>query len=432
MIRSLKLALALIRIPHLAFSLFVFPLVLSIGLVLAQLFATAAAMSVSSAITETVTPANESREENNLLRWLLFGSGKLRPKTTLCRWSGPTAEIPFEHPTTDECRPDRFDVALTVSDPSTYDPTPFMKLFNGQVDRIHICRSCRPDVVIAVSPSGAILSNAYSMFGLGILFLPYTNKEIHEHRIATRRATETITQNLGSIAVHIPEIENAIDVASLRSTLPITANVAALIVISLWLALRAHRKVLDYFSANDVLLPMVAACGKQRFYAAIWLLTMMRVGCFLAASIPLVALGLRDIFEGNQEIAVAAPPVSQFCVWVVALIATIALATVIASISELKHRHTFLSFAYKFIPMIVAFMGAAVWGASFILPYQSFGSLRLTLASLPIVGLAPIVVAPVTNLPLAPMVLHGILATLAVGFILRRNARWFAAHLEEV
>lgn len=430
MLRSVKLALALIRIPHLAISLFLVPLVLSIGLVIAQLFATAAAINVASVGMEKMTASTELQEENNLLRWLLYGSGKLRPQLTVCRWSAPSADVPREHPTTRECSPDRFDIAINVPDPATYDPTPFVRMFTGQVDRIHICQTCHPDVVITVAPNGTITSRASSMFGLGILFLPFTNREINEHRIATRRATESIMQHLGAISLRIPEVENAIGVTSLRTTLPITANVAALVIISLWLALRAHRKVLDYFSHNDVLLPMVAACGKQRFYSAIWLLTMMRVWCFLGASIPLVCFGLNDIFEGSGDSL--AIPATHFFVWLLALTATTALATVVASISELKHRHTFLSFTYKVVPMVFAFSGAALWGASFILPYQSFGTLRLGLSSLPIIGLGPIVVAPVTNLPLLPMVTHALLATTAVVIILRKNARWFAAHLEEV
>lgn len=431
MLRSFKLALALIRIPHLALSLFLLPLIVSIGLVLAQLFVTVAVINVSTVDTETLTASTKFQEDNNLLRWLLFGSGKLRPPLIVCRWSGPTSTVPREHPTTPDCRPDRFDIALNVPDPDTYDPSPFVKLFNGQVDRLHICRGCNPDVVITTSASGATSSRAHSMFGLGILFLPYTNREIHDHRIATRRATESIAHHLGSISVSIPEVEKAIGVSALRGTLPLTANIAMLVIISLWLALRAHRKVLDYFSSNDVLLPMVAACGKQRFYSAIWVLTMLRVLCFLGASIPLVYFGLSDIFGGVGDVQ---PPVSAsyFCLWLLTLIASLALATVLASISELKHRHTLLSFGYKFVPMLLAFMGAAAWGASFVFSYQSLGVLRLSLSSLPIIGLGPVVVAPVTNLPLFPMATHALLATAAVVILLRRNARWFAAHLEEV
>jgi hypothetical protein len=231
--------------------------------------------------------------------------------------------------------------------------------------------------------------------------------------------------------MHIPEISEAIGISSLKGTLPITTNIALLVVIALWLALKAHRKVLDYFSRNDVLLPLAAACGKQAFYSAIWILTLFRVGCFLGASIPLMYFGLDDIFSSNVGIDLSFS-LAHGAAWLVALVSALGLATVIASIAELKHRHSLLSVSYRVLPLLGAFFGAMVWGASFIMPLHACGVFRLIVSALPIVGIAPILVAPVTGLPYAPMMIHAVLAIIGLTWLLKRNARWFAAHLEEV
>ena len=431
MLRSTRIALAFLRIPHLALSLFVFPLLISLGIVIIQLLVTGAAVQLASSNAQTVAAMTSTESNGHPVRWLLYGSGELRPPLKVCRWISKDGTRAHETPPDPSCSPDRLDVALQVQDPANFDATKFVALFNGHVDRLHVCTACQPDVVITPEAPDKTSSRAYSVFGLSILFLPYSNKDVGERRVAIRESLEHVQNALGTISMHIPEITEAIGISSLRGTIPITANVALLVVIALWLALRAHRKVLDYFSRNDVLLPLAAACGKQTFYSAIWILTLLRVGCFLGASIPIMYLGLSDIITSNVEVNFSFP-VLRSIVWLIALISTLAFATVIASIAELKHRHSLLSFSYRFLPLLGAFVGALVWSASFIVPLQSVGMFRLALSAIPVLGITPILVAPITGLPYLPMTVHAVLASCALVWLLRRNARWFAAHLEEV
>jgi energy-converting hydrogenase Eha subunit E len=60
------------------------------------------------------------------------------------------------------------------------------------------------------------------------------------------------------------------------------------------------------------------------------------------------------------------------------------------------------------------------------------GVVRSVIVSIPLVGLAPLFAAPVT-MPHATFVLiHAVTSTILVVLVLRNNARWFGAHLEEV
>lgn len=425
--RSFRIAAALLRIPHLALSLFAVPLILSLGIVVVQLLATGAAIQLMSSPGRAAVAAKVA--DTNPIRWMIYGSGDLRGPLKVCRWGVNPQGV--ETPLAEGCAPDRLDVAIHVDNPESFDVSRFHKLFEGHIDRLHVCRSCQPDVVITPGTSGEVSSKAHSLFGLSILFLPYSNKEVVDHRIVIKETYDEIQRSLGSISMHIPEISEAIGISSLKGTLPITTNIALLVVIALWLALKAHRKVLDYFSRNDVLLPLAAACGKQTFYSAIWILTLFRVGCFLGASIPLMYFGLDDIFSSSEGIDLSFS-LLHGTAWLVALLSALGLATVIASIAELKHRHSLLSVSYRFLPLLGAFLGAMAWGASFIVPLHACGVFRLIVSALPIVGIAPILVAPVTGLPYLPMMTHAVLAIIGLSWLLKRNARWFAAHLEEV
>ncbi len=429
--KSLHLAWSLIRIPHLAISLFLFPLIMSLLLVFVQLVATGVLLKASSVESATTQLATKRREEFSAIRRVLFGSPDLRPALRVCRWMHAPGDVENEHPPDADCAPDRLDVALHVPDPASFDPSRYYDLFSGQVDRLHLCKSCRPDVVVKIDSVGGARSEVYSVYGLGVLSLPYTKNEVRDQKIQLMRNIGDIQNSLGDLHFYLPDVEGGIGISQLKSSIPFTLNVGMLVLIALWLALRAHRRVLDYFSHNNVLLPLVAACGKGNFYTALWALTLLRVGCFLCASVPLVFLGLEDIAGpsvfSNLEISSW-----QIGMWVVALIAAFGLATVIASIAELKHRHNVLSFAYKFIPIVIALAGAAVWGGSFIFPTDSMATVRLWISAVPVIGMTPIFLAPIIKLPLAPLLVHTACSIVLLKWALAHNARWFAAHLEAV
>lgn len=424
---SLHLAFCLMRIPHLALSLFAFPLVISVLIVWCQLVVTGLALKAFENQEARYSVQGEPPPDFSLMRYLLYGSGELRPAPLVCRWVQHAGgeEVPPDQ----ACAPDRLDVALHVAEPAAFSADEYVELFSGQVDRVHLCKTCEPDIVIDLLKGQKPTSKASSMFGLGVLSLPFTKRD--QLLVQRLRLMTATLDALGDLRLMVPDVPNGIAISQLRSSLPFAINIAVLVLISLWLALRAHRKVLDYFSRNDVLLPLAAACGKGKFYAALWILTLARVACFLCASVPLVFFGLRDvggtdIFNG-LEIGFA-----DALVWLVSLSSTFALATIIASISELKHRHNLVSLLYKFVPITLAGLGALVWFLTFILPGEFMATVRVGLAAIPIVGISPILLGPVIKLPQAVMMLHAALAIFLVWRALKGNARWFAAHLEEV
>lgn len=429
--KAIHLTLSLIRIPHLAVSLFLFPLLISLGLVVIQLVVTGVLLKASSLEAPQSLLANQHPDESSLLRRILYGSPEPRQVLRVCRWVSAAQDGVHEDPPNTDCAPDRLDVALRVVDPGTFDPSRYVELFSGQVDRLHVCKSCQPDAVITIDSAGRPRSEVYSVYALGVLSLAYSKGEVRDQRSQLRRNIGDITKSFGELHLHLPDVEGGIGISQLRSSVPFTLNVGFLVLIALWLALRAHRKVLDYFSHNNVLLPLVAACGKGRFYAALWMLTVLRVGSFLLASVPMVFFGLQDI-AGPDVFRVLEMPVWWLLIWTAALVLAFGLATVVASIAELKHRHSVLSLCYKVMPILVALIGTIVWSGSFVLPTESMATLRVWLSAIPIVGMTPIFLAPIIKLPLVPLLVHMVLCFALLRWALWHNAQWFAAHLEEV
>jgi multisubunit Na+/H+ antiporter MnhC subunit len=177
---------------------------------------------------------------------------------------------------------------------------------------------------------------------------------------------------------------------------------------------------------------MVAATGQSAFYGALWILTLIRVGAFLAGAVPLTLLGIQGIMdtEGVGETFFGQP--LELALWFTALVSGFALATLVASLADLKHRHHLLSMLYKYVPLALCLLGTVVWTFTFILDGPLFGHLRTVITAIPVLGMGPVLVAPALKPELFALSIHTVLTVLLAGWALRSNARWFAAHLEEL
>lgn len=427
--RSLRLALALIRIPRLFATLFLLPLLLSMIVVALQVLFTALLVRGMDSDARPVDQKLSDFQENNFARAILFGSGKPLPSLLVCRWvTAPAGTVPAEAPPSPECAPDRLDIAIHTDHPDTFEVTRFAEAFEGNVERLHLCRSCRPDVVINTG-LGETVSDIYSVWGLLIINLIRFNPEQY---VSGLREFEGIQSMFGERFLHIEGFRAPITLNSLYKTLALGMNVACLIVIALWLALKAHRKVLDYFARSGALLPMVAATGKGSFYGALWILTIMRVGAFLLAAIPVTWFGLFDLLDERDLRLLRGENASELILWCAAIGASFALATLIASISDLKHRHALLSFAWRYIPLVLCLAGGGVWAITFLLESESSLAVRQITTMLPLVGTAPVLVAPVFRPDFNVLAVHTLLTAGLITLALKRNARWFAAHLEDL
>lgn len=435
MIKACRLAWSLIRIPHVTFTLFLFPMIGSLLLVLGQLIGTGIVVRSVSADARLVAGAmkQQSGDSVSLLRYVLHGSGLPRPALKVCRWQPDPNSITGESPPGAECAPDRLDVAIQAGGLSDVEIEQLASWFEGQVDRVHICERCSPDVVLLRADDGTPRAHALSVYGLGVLGLGMSRKDgkMIEKRSEYIRSISEFQETVGRMSFFIPESNSFVELSAENVLMPFTANAVLLTIIALWLALRAHRKVLDYFSQNGVLLPLVAATGKKTFYSAIWILTFTRVACFLGVALPMCYIGLHDI-SGDNVVSLLRPHARLIGIWAVVLVTTLAFLTTVSSIADLKRRASLLAFVYRYVPFVCAFVGAAAWAASFLLVGEGAATFRLVLSSLPVLGLMPLMMAPVLQLPLWVLVFHGTLSLVALLVVLRANTTWFAAHLEEV
>lgn len=432
LLSALRLAVALARIPRLFATLLLIPLFLSLVLVYFQLLVTGLFVQTLTQKQENVETTLRQVKKENLGRQLLYGRGVELPPITVCRWNyvqhtdGKLYEMPPPG-----CDPDKLDVAVHVEDPSTFDAAEYEKIFNGNVERLHICKECRPHVVIEVGAKEN-KTQVFSVWGMLVLSLIQFNDDVTEQYISVVKNFDKIKFKIGDISFHSSGFRHPVGVRMMYVSMAVVFNIALLIVITMWLALRAHRKVLDYFARSGALLPMVAATGKGVFYAAIWILTFFRVGAFLVAAVPLTIYGFSEILRKDQVTSVFGSDYVALLLWVIAIVTSLGLATLISSISELKQRHQFLSFMYRYLPITVCAFGMVLWSASFISDSDYTGTFRNVMTSLPILGMGPVLIAPVFKPNFDVLAIHTVLTSLLFIFALKHNARWFAAHLEDL
>ncbi|MBX7138269.1 MAG: hypothetical protein K1X83_09820 [Oligoflexia bacterium] len=430
--RALRLVIALCRVPRLFSSLLLFPLILGLVVMCAQLLVTSLILQAGRKSIGPVESTDPGREKlRSIVSNLIYGHETPQP-LRICRWQtkvvdGQAIELPPDDP---HCAPDRLDVALKVKHPDLFDPTQFQLILDGTIERLHICSSCHPDVVIV--PGTPVRTEVSSVWGLLVLGATSLNPDVGEKLKSARTDMRRIWDSVGSIEFYSSGLRDAVKIKDLYVTSAIVINIAGMIVIALWLALKAHRRVIDYFARSGALLPMAAGCGSSNFYLAIWMLTCLRVAAFLIAVIPLSAYWLYDMVDPEQLYAIFGSDLLALALWIAAVSAGLGLATVIASIGELKQRHFLFSFGYRYVPLLIAGLGTIVWMATFIIGTPFWGFCRNIITLLPVLGLTPIIIAPIFKPSYLALVLHSGLALLLLLQMVRSNARWFASHLEEI
>ncbi|RIL12054.1 MAG: hypothetical protein DCC75_01175, partial [Proteobacteria bacterium] len=258
------------------------------------------------------------------------------------------------------------------------------------------------------------------------------NEDLKIKYVAAAEDFDRMRKIRGELYFHSKGFEAPLSVTDAELSVAVILNIAALIVISLWLALKAHRKVLDYFARSGALLPMVSATGKGPFYGAIWILTMLRVGAFLIATVPMMVYGLGELIDKNHFANLIGVNSWVFATWLLAITAGLALATLVASIADLRHRQSFFSFSYRYVPLFICASGALVWTATFIFDSRLSDLLRRIVTALPVAGMGPIMVAPIFRPGWDILIINAMLTGVTLIILLRVNARWFAAHLEEI
>ena len=424
----LRFTWALIRIPRLFISLFLFPILLSIAVVYGQLLVTGLYLRLSKQSATEIQQNIESSRHNNPLRWIIYGSGEARPPIKICRWqaSGDT-EVPPNDP---ECAPQALDVAVNVPDPANYDPKRYVLLFNENFERLHICRECAPYLRIRVLPDKNI-SDVKSIWSLALLSISKQGSESQQRLLARWEALEVHAGLIGNLRFMAAGFTKPLDITHSPRSISLVMTIASLVAIALWLSLKAHRRILEYFVRSGALLPMVAACGKRTFYGSLWVLTLLRVLVFLSAAIPISLFTLLEMNE-NEPLPFIQDSPLMAALWIIALCTGLSVATVIGSIADLKQRHAILGFAYRYLPLLAAVLGSTLWCLTFLAPMELLGTVRSIITALPVVGIMPLLTVPLLTPPLWVVATHAISACVFTVFLLRKNSAWFAAHLEEL
>ena len=423
-----RLTLALIRIPRLFVSLFLFPILLSIGVVYGQLLVTGLYLRLSTQGSSEIEQNIEFTQHNNPVRWMIYGSGEPRPQIKICRWvlDGQN-EVPPSDP---ECAPQALDVAINVPNPATYDPARYVTLFNENFERLHICLNCAPHLRIKVLPNKNE-SDVRSIWSLALLSISKRGSETQQRLLANWKAIEVHAGLIGNLQFYAAGYTKPLAITAAPRTISLVITVASLVAIALWLSLKAHRRILEYFVRSGALLPMVAACGKRTFYGSLWMLTILRVFVFLAAAVPISIFTLLEMNQGDNLPFVHDAPITAVF-WLVAICSGLSLATVVGSIADLKQRHAILGFTYRYLPLLAAVFGSLIWCLTFLSPAEITGTVRSLIAATPILGIMPLLTVPLFTPPTWVVITHAFGAAVLTLILLRKNSAWFAAHLEEL
>ena len=426
----LKIAISFLKVPRIFASLILFPLILSIIVLLTQLFVTHLFVEASTKDSAGYQQTSESYNSKSITRKIIYGTYDPLPKLLICRWKESLqGNALVEAPPSDECAPDRLDVAIITDHPESYDPGKFLPALEGNFERLHICKNCHPDILI-YGDSPTLITETKSVFALMLIHMAEFNDQVVAQYVKARSTHQNAKDLFGKVKLQMPGFRRPIPISGAVYYLASIVNIAVIITIALWLSLKAHRKVLDYFSSSGSLVPFVAATGSRNFYSALWIITFVRVGAFLLASLPFAAISFIHFSDENPDLKLFEGNLFEILIWLVTLTTSLGLATLLASIADLKRRHSLTTWVYRYTPLVLCFSGAFFWAIFFLFERTQF--LREILVSLPILGSLPILLAPLVQPRVDVLCLHLFLSLLLLVMVVRYNVRWFAVHVEEL
>ena len=427
--KALRLALSFMSIGRLFVSLLFWPMVVGLFIALGQLMVSGLYLQLVNESPHQFEARVATESPDTIwLRGYLFGDNKLPSEPKICRWKMVDG---LEQPPAD-CGWHSLDVTVRAPNPETYDAAMYQTYFRNSTQRLQICQTCGSDIVLD-STTGATVSNVFSLTGMGVFALSdaVNQDRVASHFVDAKVEAEKLKDVGGTVFLHPPGLPDVINMTEATKTMILITNTALLIVITLWLSLKGHRKVLDYFARNDALLPLVASCGKDTFYAALWIITLVRVAFFLLMALPATVL-LYSRTLTVETIAVFVGDTAEFTLWLLAILTSLCSLTIVASIAELKHRHSWISLIYRYLPLVICISGTVCWALTLFSANPLAASVQHFISAIPILGISPILLSPLISMPTTLLVAHSVLASILVVGVLRLNSRWFAAHLEEI
>lgn len=423
--RPLKLAISLLLVPRLAARLVLMPLLFAVVALALQLW-------LVNLTPRTVVPASKI-DDVNIARELVYHSSAPRPEIVICKWKSKSGGVEF--PPGKACLVGPRDVAFVgVTDSSqskkSFADPEFLERLNGNFEKIHFCRQdCARGAGITVS--GSFDSPEINVDGI-------TNLLLLSDSISPRTDTMHQTFELaGRKLLSLRGLEAPIVLTGLEHQIARLLSLVMLVICCVWLSLRAHRRVLEYFASGGSLLPLAASAGPSNLYSALWLISGIRLVSFFAVSAPMIfALGVSGMIpsvSGNElgsSSGSSSEQLAESLVWFIAVTSSLVLTTLCASIADLKRR-LLTALLWRVIPLFLVGIGGAFWVLSLLDVIPSAVMLRNIILATPLLGLAPLVVSAIIPPPPILIVVHALLATSLSVIIARRNARWFAANLEE-
>ena len=417
------------RDPRLFRQLLLWPLFVGVFLASGQILISAAYLHLLEETPEQFKERVETRDSTvDWVQGLIYGKATLPEVPEVCRWTSVNGE---EVAPSASCKTEEFDVVLRAPTPD-FDITPFIKYFSGATKRLHICDTCKSDIVLDF-PDGVTTSHVFSLKAVGVFVIAQENRnsDVNAFFMQAKLKAQQLEDLTGTVLLQARGMDNAMDMTHATAVMVFVINTCMMIVASLWLTLNGYRKVLRCFAENNALLPLVSVCGKWEFYLSIWIITLARVSLFLFVSIPMAFIAYRAaVPEETRQLFM--PNRTVFFAWLFAVSSSLALVTVVASLSELLRRHSFFSVVYRYVPLFLVVSGTLLWAYSMVTGNPALLNFQKGMIFVPIIGLSPVILTPIISQPVIALLTHGVFACCLVWVLLRRHATWFAAHLEEV
>ncbi|MBP9838468.1 MAG: hypothetical protein KBC84_07115, partial [Proteobacteria bacterium] len=197
-VNAFKIAINLLSIPRLFASLLFWPIVIGLSCAVVQISASSAYIKfVEEKPQDYIKRLNAPDEFSEHMRNFLVGRKSEFTEIKVCRWS----EVDGVEKAPVDCEVHPLDVAINTDNVTDYNQEQYLNLYKGNVERLHICKSCKTDMTIHTNLENKNVTTITSLHGILLHGLVETtvDKKLGDHFINFKVKAEEYKKTSGTI-----------------------------------------------------------------------------------------------------------------------------------------------------------------------------------------------------------------------------------------
>lgn len=228
-----------------------------------------------------------------------------------------------------------------------------------------------------------------------------------------------IPEQFGEVVIRAKGVIGGISTEAIQQKTVFFTVVTLLIVCSLWNLVKSYGALNNYLRKSGVLLPLTVALSVKRLKRVLWLTSWISTLILISSTVLTVYLLNSTILENIQVYDFLLRMGEVKCIlWLIALTSGSLAVILLSSLGHSIYANKWYGEIFTHVMPVLTAISALVWILSYAIDIPYIVNLRTLISLVPIGGFVPIILAPAFNVEITVLVLHTLLSSLFIHYLL--------------